>query len=123
MKFMCFAYEDEATLNALSRTEWDALRRETTAYVEGLRARGKLVATHALQTVGRAATVRVRAGKTLVTDGPFAESKELIGGYFIVEVRDRDEALALAAGWPSARLGAIEVRPVEEALPVERRYV
>lgn len=120
---MCLAYEEEATLNALSPSAWDDLRRETIAYVDGLRARGTLVSTHALKTVRSAATVRVRGGKTLVTDGPYAESKELIGGYFIVEVRDRDEALAIAAGWPSARFGTIEVRPIEETLPAERRYL
>jgi hypothetical protein len=119
---MCLAYEEEAALNALSRSEWDDLRRETIGYVDGLRARGKLVSTHALQAVRTAATVRVRDGKTLVTDGPYAESKELVGGYFIVEVRDRDEAVAIAAGWPSARFGTIEVRPIEDALPEERRY-
>ena len=119
---MCFAYEDEATLNALSAAEWDALRRETNDYVAELRTQGTLVATHALQSVTTAATVRVRGGKRLVTDGPFAESKELVGGYFVLEVRDRAEALAIAARWPSARLGAIEVRPIEETLPVERRY-
>ncbi len=120
MKFMCFAYESEEALNALSPREWDALRTETIDYVAALRARGHLVDTHALQTRRTAATVRVRAGSTLVTDGPFAEAKELVGGYFIVEAKDRDEAVALAAGWPSARFGAIEVRPIEDTLPTRQ---
>lgn len=122
MKFMCLAYEEEATLNALSRAEWDALRTETIDYVESLRARGHLVLTHALQSVRTAATVRVRGGARLVSDGPYAETKEMIGGFFIVDAKDREEALALAAAWPSARLGAIEVRPIEDALPAEQRY-
>jgi hypothetical protein len=122
MKFMCLAYEEEATLNALSRAEWNALRDETIAYVDSLRANGKLVLTNALQSVRTAATVRVRGGAKLVTDGPYAETKEMIGGFFLVEVEDREEALALAAAWPSARLGTIEVRPIEETLPEERRY-
>ena len=122
MKFMCLAYEEEATLNALSRAEWNALRDETIAYVDSLRANGKLVLTNALQSVRTAATVRVRGGAKLVTDGPYAETKEMIGGFFLVDVKDREEALALAAAWPSARFGTIEVRPIEEALPEERRY-
>jgi len=122
VKFMCLAYEDEADLNALSPREWDALRAETQAYVETLRARGHLVSTYALQAKRTAATVKVRNGQRLVTDGPFAEAKELIGGYFIVEARDRDEAIVLAADWPSARFGAIEVRPIDEVLRKDKRY-
>ena len=122
MKFMCLAYDEEAKLNALSPSEWAALRSETIAYVETLRASGRLVTTYALQSTRTGATVRVRAGKRLVTDGPFAEAKEVIGGFFLIDARDREEALELAARWPSARLGAIEVRPVEEALRQDRRY-
>ena len=90
--------------------------------METLRASGSLVVTHALQSTRKAATVRVRAGRSRVTDGPFAEAKEVIGGFFVIEARDRDEAVELASRWPSARLSAIEVRPVEEALPADRRY-
>ncbi len=122
MKFMCLAYEEEGKLNALSPSEWAALRSETIAYVETLRVSGHLVTTHALQSTRTAATVRVRAGRRLVTDGPFAEAKEVIGGFFLVEARDRAEALELASRWPSARLGAIEVRPIEEGLPQDKRY-
>ena len=122
MKFMCLAYEEEERLNALTPEEWAALRDETIAYVETLRASGSLVVTHALQSTRKAATVRVRAGRSRVTDGPFAEAKEVIGGFFVIEARDRDEAVELASRWPSARLGAIEVRPIEEALPADRRY-
>ncbi|MCW5891127.1 MAG: YciI family protein [bacterium] len=122
MKFMCLAYEEESQLDVLSQSEWDALRRETIAYVDRLRAGGHLLTTYALQRAGTAATVRRRDGKRLVTDGPFAEAKEIVGGFFLIEARDREEALALAADWPSARFGAIEVRPVEEALPEATRY-
>ena len=123
MKFMCLAYEEESKLNALSADDWDALRRETIDYVERLRASGHLVLTYALQSTRKAATVRVRSGRRLATDGPFAEAKEVIGGFFLIEARDRDEALELAAQWPSARIGAIEVRPIEEVLPQDKRYV
>jgi hypothetical protein len=122
VKFMCLVYEEEEKLNALSPGDWAALRDETIAYVETLRAGGSLVATHALQSTRKAATVRVRDGRRRVTDGPFAEAKEVIGGFFVIEARDRDEAIELASRWPSARLGAIEVRPIEEALPATRRY-
>lgn len=122
MKFLCFAYESEEALNSLSRDDWDALRQEVLHYVESLRASGKLVSTNALQSVRKAATVRVREGKTSVLDGPFAEAKEHIGGFFLIDVADREEALRVAAGWPSARIGTIEVRPIEEELQLERRY-
>lgn len=122
MKFLCFAYEEEATLNALTHEEWLALRSEVLDYVDALRERGTLLETHPLQTVRLSSTVRVRDGRTEVTDGPFAQAKEYVGGYFLVEVADREEALAVAAGWPSARIGAIEVRPIEEGLRTDRRY-
>ena len=122
MKFLCMAYEQEDTLNALSQAEWEGLRGETLAYVEVLRKSGHLLVTHALQSVRTAATVRVRKGGMSVTDGPFAETKETLGGFFLIEARDLDEAVRLAGRWPSARIGSIEVRPIEEALREERRY-
>jgi len=122
VKFLCLTYEEEAKLNALSPAEWTALRSETIAYVETLRASGHLILTYALQSTRTTATVRVRSGKPLVTDGPFAEAKEVVGGFFLIEARDGEEALELAARWPSARLGAIEVRRVEERLREDKRY-
>lgn len=122
MKFLCLAYEEEATLNALSRPEWDALRRETLAYVEILQKSGHLILTNALQSARMASTVRVRDGGLAVLDGPYAETREQLGGFFLIEALDRQQAIELAAGWPSARLGSIEVRPIEEVLREERRY-
>ncbi|HSP97226.1 MAG TPA: YciI family protein [Candidatus Dormibacteraeota bacterium] len=122
MKFLCLAYEEEQKLSNLSQSEWDALRGETLAYVEVLRKGGHLIATHALQSVRTAATVRVRQDGLSVMDGPFAETKETLGGFFLIEAADRAEAIALASRWPSARLGSIEVRPIEEELRVDRRY-
>jgi len=122
MKYICLAYEEEAKLNCLSKAEWEALRAETLAYVEKLRAMGVLLAAEPLQTIRTAATVRVRQSKVSVTDGPFAETKETLGGFFLIEVRNRDEALKVAAEWPSARFGSIEVRPIESGLPQDRRY-
>jgi hypothetical protein len=122
MKFLCLAYEEEEKLNSLSRGEWDALRKETLDYVETLRRNGHLIVTHALQSARTANMVRVRNGKLSRTDGPFAETKEQLGGFFLVEAKDFDEATRLAADWPSARLGSIEVRPIEEELRQDRRY-
>jgi hypothetical protein len=122
MKFLCLAYEEQKTLDDLSRSEWDALRRETLAYVEILRKSGHLIETHPLQSARKAATVRVRGGRPNVIDGPYAETKEQLGGYFLVEAKDLAEAIRLASDWPSARLGSIEVRPIEERLREERRY-
>jgi hypothetical protein len=89
---------------------------------QSLRRSGHLVLTHALQSTRTAVTVRVRGGDLSVTDGPYAETKEMVGGFFLIETRDRDEAIRLASGWPSARLGSIEVRAVEDTLPADRRY-
>ena len=122
MKFLCLAYEEEAKLNALTRPEWDVLRSETLAYVEILQKSGHLILTNALQSAQMASTVRVREGNLRVTDGPYAETREQLGGFFLIEARDRQQAIELAASWPSARLGSIEVRPIEEALREERRY-
>lgn len=122
MKFLCLAYEDEHILNALTEPEWHALRAETLDYVEVLRTNGHLVDARPLRSARSASTVRVRNGKTSITDGPFAETKEQIGGYFLIEVADLDHALRIVERWPSARFGTIEVRPIEEALRLEGRY-
>lgn len=122
MKFLCMAYEEESKFHEMTHGEWDALRRETLAYVDTLNESGHLIITHALQSARTAKTVRVRSGKSLTTDGPFAETKEQLGGFFLVEASDLNEALELASKWPSARLGSIEVRPIEESLREDRRY-
>jgi hypothetical protein len=122
MKYLCLAYEEEKNLNALSKAEWDDLRNETLAYVEELRRNGYIVAAEALQSVRTATTVRVRNDKTSLTDGPFAETKEQLGGFFLINARDLNEAIRVASKWPSARLGSIEVRPIEEKLREESRY-
>jgi hypothetical protein len=123
MKYICLAYEEENKLNALSKSDWDALREETLSYLEELRKRGHVVAAGALQSVRTAATVRVRSGKVSMTDGPFAETKEQLGGFFLINARDLNEAVQIASRWPSARLGSIEVRPIEVELREEGRYL
>lgn len=123
MKYLCLAYENEALFHDMSAGDWEDLRKETLAYVDQLRSSGHLVLTNALKSATQSATVRVRSGRLSVTDGPFAETKEQIGGFFLIEARDLNEAIQLASRWPSARLGSIEVRPVEAELPVETRYI
>jgi hypothetical protein len=123
MKYLCLAYEEEKKLNALSKSEWGVLRGETLAYVEELRKNGCLIAAEPLQSVRTAKTVRVRGGKVSQTDGPFAETKETLGGFFLINARNLIEALEVAAKWPSARLGSIEVRPIEAELREESRYL
>jgi hypothetical protein len=123
MKYLCLAYEDENDLNDLTTQEWQELRNETLEYVDALQNSGHLIDARPLQSARRALTVQVRNGETQTTDGPFAETKEQIGGYFLLDVRDEAEAIEIAAAWPSAKIGTIEVRPVDDALRTDRRYV
>lgn len=114
MKYLCLAYEEERILDALTREEWDALRKETLDYVDELQRSGRLIITHALQGVRSATTVRVRHGRMSATDGPFAETKESLGGFFLIEARDLNEAIQVASRIPGARIGCVEVRPVAQ---------
>lgn len=91
---------------------WDQVMADYNTYSDRLRSGGHHVAAEALQPVTTATTVRVRDGQTLTTDGPFAETKEALGGFYLVEAADLDEALRLAAACPGARFGSVEVRPV-----------
>ena len=122
MKFLCMAYEEERKLNALAKSEWEILRAETLTYVDELKKNGYLITAEPLQSVRTAATVRVRNGKVAITDGPFAETKETLGGFFLINARDLNEAIQVASKWPSARLGSIEVRPIEDGLKEDKRY-
>jgi hypothetical protein len=122
VKYLCLAYEAEETFKSMPRHEWDALREETLAYVQTLRRNGHLILTNALQSSSMATTLQVRNGKLALTDGPFIETKEQLGGFFLIEAADLNAAIQIAAKWPGARFGSIEVRPVEEALREEARY-
>lgn len=106
----------------MPREEWDAVREETLAYVDALKRSGHLLDAHPLRSASTAATLKVRNGRLTVTDGPFAETKEQLDGYLLIEVRDLNEAIQVASKWPGARYGEIEVRPVEEQLQPEGRY-
>lgn len=117
MKYLCLVYYEESAMNALPAAEWDALNQECIRCGEGLRASGNMLDGAALQSVDTATTLRVRGGKVHITDGPFAETKEQLAGFYLLEARDLNEALQLAAKIPPARYGSVEVRPVRELPP------
>lgn len=114
MKYLCLVYVDEAILNAVPKSERQALSDESLAYCDELQKKGQFIAASPLHPVETATTVRVRNGKTTTTDGPFAETKEQLGGFFLIEARDLNDAIRLASKIPAGRLGSIEVRPVKE---------
>jgi len=114
MRFMFAIYHDEKVLDALSEGEMQALVDAALDYTDGLRRSGHHIASDALQFVRTARTIRVHGSKVTMTDGPFAETKEQLGGFFLVEAKDMDEACAIASRFPPARVGVIEVRPVRE---------
>jgi hypothetical protein len=111
MKYMLLIYLDEQTLSEPERQKCYA---DSTQLAHELRASGKYLSANPLHPVGTATSVRVREGKRLVTDGPFAETREQLGGYFLVDARDLDEALAIAERIPMAAKGTVEVRPIIE---------
>ena len=108
---MMLVYLEE---NALDEKEREECYHESVGLTHELKAKGQFLAAAPLQPVATATSVRVRDGRRLVTDGPFAETREALGGYFLVEARDLDDALAIAARIPGARRGTVEVRPVVE---------
>jgi len=114
MKYLCMVIVDEKKLKALSASDSQALDDESLAYDETLRKNGHFLAAQALQSVNTATTVRLRNGKVSLTDGPFAETKEQVGGFILIEAKDQTEAIRLASKIPALRLGAVEVRPVKE---------
>jgi hypothetical protein len=114
MKYMLLIYHDEQSWNAVSEAERQQIYLEFRQLRGELQSRGQFVTGSQLQPVTTATTVRVRDGKELVTDGPFAETHEQLGGYFLIEADNLDEATSIAARIPSARTGTIEVRPLVE---------
>jgi len=111
MKFLCLVYLEPAALAALSPDDHAALDQASLAYDAELARRGHFIAASALQSVATARTIRRRSGKPLVTDGPFAETKEVLCGFIFLEARDHAEAVDLASQIPVGAYGAIEVRP------------
>ena len=112
MKYLCLIYFEESKLAALTEAEGAELTRACLAYDDELREAGRYVTSSPLAPVSTAATVRVVNGKLSATDGPFAETKEQLGGYYLIEATTIDEAASIASGIPAARYGSIEVRPI-----------
>ena len=110
MKYLCLVYLEEQKLRAVADSECMACGN-------GFRESGLLVAAEALQPVDTASTVRVRNGRVMVTDGPFAETKEQLAGFYLLDARDLNDAIQMAAKIPPAREGSVEVRPVRELVP------
>ena len=114
MKYMLLIYDQEQTWNKLSEDEKGKIYGEYRQLLTELKSTGQYQAGSQLHPTAAATSVRLRDGKQLVTDGPFAETREQLGGFFLVEAKDLDEAIALAARIPSARMGTVEVRPLVE---------
>jgi hypothetical protein len=114
MKYLCLIYDEEAKFGSMSKPEMDALMGEYFAFTRDIRESGHYLGGNDLQPTRNATTVRVRNGRMSTTDGPFAETKEQLGGYYLIEAKDLNEAIQIAARIPSAKMGAIEVRPIQE---------
>lgn len=114
MKYLCLVYVEEKILNAMPQNERTAVSHEAMAYCDNLQKQGRLIAASPLHPVETATTVRVRNGKTTTTDGPFAETKEQLGGYLLIDVRDLNDAVRIASNFPVAQFGSIEIRPLKE---------
>ncbi len=112
MQYLLLIYDDEKIWRDMPKEESGRMHAEYMQFTADIKKSGHLVAGDALQPIATATTVRVRNGKTQTTDGPFAETKEQLGGYYLIEAKDLDEARAIAARIPSARIGSIEIRPV-----------
>ena len=112
MKYLLLIYDREADWETISEADQGKIFQEYGQYTSDIKKSGHHLAGEALQPISTATTVRVKNGKTLTTDGPFAETREQLGGFYMVEAKDLDEAIALAAGIPAVRTGSIEVRPI-----------
>jgi hypothetical protein len=112
MQYLLLIYSSEAEENAMPESELESLMAAYGVFTKGIVDSGAMVGANRLRPTTEATTVRVRDGKSLVTDGPFAETREALGGYYLVEANNLDEATAIAAKIPTAKHGSIEVRPV-----------
>jgi hypothetical protein len=120
MKYICLGYIQEKNLDALTPDTRDAMKEECTAYTDTLRRNGHVLGGEALQTTGNAATLRWNGGRAAVTDGPFAETKEQLGGILVLDATDLNHAIQLMSNHPALRRGVtLEIRPVDEAYHLE----
>lgn len=123
MKFIVLIYNDPELLGAVPQAEFDSTMRECLVHADELRRDGKLLDSQMLEPPSTAKSVRIRAGKRVVRDGPFAESKEILGGFNLIEAADMEEALKIADAFPWASTGCVEVRPVREIATVRKRVM
>lgn len=116
MKFICLGYMDETKWDEMSETERKSLMEECFAYDDELRRGGHFIGGEALQSIHNGATLRYRQGRIAVTDGPYTETKEQLGGFLVLEARDLNHAIQLMSSHPGLRSGAFEIRPVDEEI-------
>jgi hypothetical protein len=113
MKYLCLIYDSESSMKDMTREQGEAVMADYMAFTEGIRKSGHYVSGEALKPTHTASTVRVRQGKVSTTDGPFAETKEQLGGFYLIEAKDLNDAIQVASRIPGAKTGSVEVRPVE----------
>ena len=121
MQFLLLIYNDDSLLEALPAGEADTMMRECFIHADELREQGSLRQSQQLEAPATAKTVRVRAGKVNVVDGPFAETKEMLGGFNLIEAADMDEAVRIASEFPWTATGCVEIRPIRDMAVVRRR--
>ncbi|HVV95931.1 MAG TPA: YciI family protein [Rhodanobacteraceae bacterium] len=121
MQFLLLIYNDDSLLEALPAGEADTMMRECFIHADELREQGSLRQSQQLEAPATAKTVRVRAGKVNVVDGPFAETKEMLGGFNLIEAADMDEAVRIASEFPWTATGCVEIRPIRDMAAVRRR--
>ena len=121
MQFLLLIYNDENLLDAMPAGEFDRTMKDCILHADELRADGKLLESQQLEAPSTARTVRIRNGRTSIVDGPFAEAKEILGGFNLIEAADMDEAVRIAAEFPWTRTGSVEVRAVRDFEAVRRR--
>jgi hypothetical protein len=121
VKFIVLVYNDGKLLDGLPAGEADGMMRDCLSHADELQTEGKLIESQMLEDVGTAKSIRRRNGRLTITDGPFAETKEVLGGFNLIEAEDMDEALRIAAAFPWSSTGCIEVRPVRDIGAVRRR--
>jgi len=114
MKYLCLVYQVESDIEAMPEREYEAIVDEVLFYREELRESGHYITSSPLRPVREAMTIRVRNGKVSVTDGPFAETREQLGGFYLIEAVDLNDAIRLASKMPPARIGCIEIRPLKD---------
>jgi hypothetical protein len=113
MKYLCLIYGDENAGKQMTKEQGEAMMADYFAFTDGIKKSGHYVGGEALKPTHTASTVRVRQGKISTTDGPFAETKEQLGGYYVIEAKDLNDAIAVAARIPGSKTGSVEVRPIE----------